>query len=420
MKDWYRPRPYPHFDSRISRANAEELATNPDRVSKHSFLPFISYEKRSRRYKPEQEVTAWKPRPISYASHADSQIYGYYSQLLSRRYNALIAGSELDTSVIAYRSLGKSNIDHAAGAFEAIKSTTPCIGMAFDVEGFFESLDHQQLRRNWCKVMGEDRLPEDHYRIFRSLTSYASVRRKDAYEALGIKTHPTGLRRRRLCSIKEFRENIRSKDLIRVRNQSHGIPQGSPISAVLSNIYMHSFDMQISKEVAIRGGLYRRYCDDILIICPESDASSLQHTVKTQLLAQKLTLSETKTETAIFPGDGTSTPKQGLQYLGLTFDGTRCLLRPSSISRFYQRMKRAVRKAERESRKRGSSTLLFQSQLYKRFSHNPGSRSFVRLYALRASKEDDMHGIKKQLARHHKVLAKAIREANARIAADIE
>lgn len=49
---------------------------------------------------------------------------------------------------------------------------------------------------------------------------------------------------------------------------SHGIPQGIGISTLLSNIYMLPFDREISAFVNQHGGLYRRYCDDIMIIIP--------------------------------------------------------------------------------------------------------------------------------------------------------
>jgi retron-type reverse transcriptase len=47
-----------------------------------------------------------------------------------------------------------------------------------------------------------------------------------------------------------------------------GIPQGSPISALLSNIYMFSFDKHMKNYVDSIGGKYFRYCDDMLLIVP--------------------------------------------------------------------------------------------------------------------------------------------------------
>ncbi|MFO1078001.1 MAG: antiviral reverse transcriptase Drt2 [Planctomycetota bacterium] len=416
MRDWFRPRPYSHFDSRISRRTATTLVTDPARVEGHAFLPFLSYEKRKRRYKADEHKTVWKPRPIAYAAHADSQIYSYYSSVLSQAYESLVRGTRLDACVLAYRSLGKSNVDHAAEVFEQIPGRTPCTAMAFDVESFFDSLRHDLLRSAWRQTLGKQQLPEDHYRVFRSITRYATVDRTKAYEALGIGKHPRGIKRRRLCSIQEFRELVREAGLIHVREEKHGIPQGSPMSAVLSNIYMHSFDLAMAEAVGRCDGIYRRYSDDILVVCPSASATPLRELVEHQLETLGLRLNSAKTEVTEFPGSCCAQPVGGLQYLGLTFDGTKTLLRSQSIGRFYQRLRRAVRKAERESIKRGSAVLLFKGQLYRRFSHHPGSRSFVRRYALPASTMPGMASIRKQVARHLRVLADEIASAEARIA----
>ena len=45
----------------------------------------------------------------------------------------------------------------------------------------------------------------------------------------------------------------------------YGIPQGSPMSAILSNIYMLDFDKYCCELANNFGGIYRRYCDDKFI-----------------------------------------------------------------------------------------------------------------------------------------------------------
>jgi hypothetical protein len=47
-------------------------------------------------------------------------------------------------------------------------------------------------------------------------------------------------------------------------NDPFGIPQGTPISAALSNAYMMPLDKRIVEARGSVGGLYRRYSDDIL------------------------------------------------------------------------------------------------------------------------------------------------------------
>jgi hypothetical protein len=49
--------------------------------------------------------------------------------------------------------------------------------------------------------------------------------------------------------------------------QLKGIPQGSAMSALLSNVYLIDFDEYLQILGQKMGFAYRRYCDDILIIC---------------------------------------------------------------------------------------------------------------------------------------------------------
>lgn len=69
-------------------------------------------------------------------------------------------------------------------------------------------------------------------------------------------------------------KNIRHAGLI-VGNQAtlarpkrrKGIPQGTPISAALANVYMLHFDKRINDAVKPLKGIYRRYSDDMIVVC---------------------------------------------------------------------------------------------------------------------------------------------------------
>lgn len=56
---------------------------------------------------------------------------------------------------------------------------------------------------------------------------------------------------------------------------SYGIPQGSPISALLANVYMLDVDKKVYEIVAAQNGMYMRYSDDFIIILPIRDAEGV-------------------------------------------------------------------------------------------------------------------------------------------------
>jgi hypothetical protein len=62
---------------------------------------------------------------------------------------------------------------------------------------------------------------------------------------------------------------IKKLNLVISKNNSVGIPQGSPISATLANIYMLEFDQEIFDGASSIGGFYQRYSDDLIIICEQ-------------------------------------------------------------------------------------------------------------------------------------------------------
>jgi RNA-directed DNA polymerase len=91
-----------------------------------------------------------------------------------------------------------------------------------------------------------------------------------------------------------------------------GIPQGTPISASFSNLYMIEFDEQMEAEARKRGALYQRYSDDILIACPKTRWKVLQALVEEKLGEHALEHQGAKTDIVHLHGESTLT----FQYLG--------------------------------------------------------------------------------------------------------
>ena len=97
------------------------------------------------------------------------------------------------------------------------------------------------------------------------------------------------------------------------RPRKIGIIQGSPLSPLLANIYLHPFDKAMTRA----GIRMVRYADDLLLLCrSESRARhALQHAQK-RLATLKLELNPKKTQIADF--------NTGIEFLGHIFDADGC------------------------------------------------------------------------------------------------
>ena len=106
--------------------------------------------------------------------------------------------------------------------------------------------------------------------LFKNITRYSSWEWKLLVKASGESITERGIRRKInskevLLTKEQFQKY--KKD-IKKNESGIGIPQGSPISAVLSNVYMIEFDEQVKEYVSLNGGIYMRYSDDFLIVLP--------------------------------------------------------------------------------------------------------------------------------------------------------
>jgi len=407
---WYRKRKYPHFDQPLSVAEALTYVTSPDKVARHNFFPFLAYELRKRRYKAKNSkgVASVKSRPIRIAAHRDGYIFSYYAWLLSRAYDQTIKGTPIDKCVLAYRKGKGSNIEFARKAFSEVERRRDCVAIAMDLKNFFDSIDHAILKQQWCRVLGTLRLPDDHFALFRAMTRYAHVSRDACYGALGIEE--TERAPRPLCDPMTFRSVIRGGGLIEINRDDYGIPQGSPISAVLSNIYMIPFDQEMAKLAADVGGYYRRYCDDILWIVPLGCGERITKRTEDAVGRHGTHLKVNGEKTVIsYFSDGEITSGPVLQYLGFTFDGKVWRIRSQTLSKFWRKVVYGVRAAKKRAAKaarNGGDGRLYKRKIYRRFTHL-GKSNFL-TYARRAWSGPGGKGVRSQLRRHWERLQEEI------------
>lgn len=405
---WYKRRSYLHFDLPLSYDSAHELVRNPQKVAKHSFYPLvrfvISTKKLIRDGLPERFDHKPKERDIRYASHADAHIYSFYAEQLLGKYENFLCHENFQESVLAFRRLNKSNIHFAKDAFQAIKEAGDVDVVGIDIKDFFGSLDHEILKARWKELLQKSELPQDHYAVYRSITKYSWVDRDKVYRLFKISTHNPKHGRQRICDVKDFREIVRRSKIIERNESKKGVPQGTPISALLSNIYMIELDRQFSTMATELGGKYFRYCDDILLIVGADKGEDALKKATEFLLSHNLQIQPTKTEFRKFRiSEGQQKSAKPLQYLGFLFDGQKILLRSAALARYSEKMGSAVRLAKLTLLSRNLKRLergenerpLGRGKLYRKYAYL-GRRNFVS-YAHRAAGILESRAIKKQV-----------------------
>lgn len=493
VKHWFKYKNYTHLTPKISSQQTKQVKSyvkNKEKIANHAFYPLIHTNISQRKFRPKSEkIISIKTRDIYYATHIDSQIYSYYSHLLTKKYECSINNysTEFCNCITAYRRIkafpnsetnfrNKCNIDFAHDVFEHLKkyTNTNKVLLAFDIKGFFDNLDHKLLKKQWKQlysiksVHGGTSLPKDHYNVYKSLIKFSYVEMTDLlqeFREFGAKKI-ADLRNKEIdtfCkSPKEFRNRVRNKGLIK-RNKLYwdentskllprnfGIPQGTPISANLANIYLLDFDKAIFEATQkFTDALYRRYSDDIVVICDYDDLSYFENLVLNEIKKYKLVIQEAKTECfkiercvsskdlKIYKRDSNSWRKASIQYLGFEFDGKKTYIRSGSLSKYYRETKKFIRRKAvyaMYSHKRRDrylktnprkadkiNTYIYTSQIFRKRSHLGSKRKTFRQgnklkryrgnyfsYALRADEIMGSSTCRKQLRRHIKVINQQI------------
>lgn len=379
---------YPHFDQVLKPAEIVAIVTDPTRVAQNRFYPLLRYSKGWQPFRGDPAKGKLRPkpkdRPIRYAARRDAYIYAYYRHLLMMPYEAELQRLGISDCPVAYRRIpiagdsrrGKCNINFAHEAFDKIRELGNCCALAIDISSFFESIDHGRLKELWCRLLKVNRLPPDHFAVFKNITQYRYVDKIDVYRRLGFygvksttkngqpvdgyllpyRDIPT-----QLCSPLEFRQKVLGENglypsLVKPNDKLFGIPQGAPISDLLANLYLMDFDVELHKLATGLGGTYIRYSDDILLVLPipAADALALMDTMPARIkkYGDQLLIKPEKAslvEYKVGPERQTATllagkqGKHGLEYLGFRYDGKQVYLRDTTLSNLYRKVASTAR-----------------------------------------------------------------------------
>lgn len=344
-------RGYAHFDKRVSLKKFKTYIYNKEKIKTHSFYPFIYSEIVFKKYsEKEEKKRKIKTRPICYSSHKDRLIFSYYSFLLNSKYNDFVEKEGINENIIAYRTnLKKCNIDFAKKAFDFIKKTEKATVMVGDFTSFFDNLDHRHLKNMLCKVLNCEKLDEDWYSIYKNITKYSCCTLENILELKKMEKNREGIlslnKQEEIFTNEEFREYKKSKKLkVEKNSEEKGIPQGSAISAVLSNVYMVDYDKRLNSYATEKKGLYLRYSDDFIVIIPDvSDTTDYIEEIN-KIISSFIGVELQKEKTQIFNFENRSFGEnKKLDYLGFTFDGKKVSIRDKTVTKYYYRMYRKIK-----------------------------------------------------------------------------
>jgi group II intron reverse transcriptase/maturase len=116
------------------------------------------------------------------------------------------------------------------------------------------------------------------------------------------------------CAVEETDDRGRKKRTTEAKDSGRGIPQGSPISPLLANLYMSRFVLEWKRR-----GLERRlrsrivtYADDLVILCRRGKAEEALQRMREIMARLKLTVNEEKTRIC-------KVPEGEFDFLGYTF-----------------------------------------------------------------------------------------------------
>lgn len=441
IEEWFKIKKYPHIGKPITIKDYDKVrryVSNPIVIKKHSFLPFLHKTIVKRKYRPDTEVTERNPsgkkcrkkqspkeRPISFASHLDAMVFSKYSSILGIAYERYLEQKPFSDSIVAYRKIpvvtgekpNKCNIHFAESVFEYIKNNKDkkLSVIVADITSFFDNLNHRILKQKWAEILGVKSLPDDHYNVYKALTRIRLVEEEQLFKELkqlvyvekGVPNNnkekeiiQKKVKSRRYfkkqnvvyyCEKEVFLKN--HLNLIISKSSNKGIPQGTPISATLANIYMLDFDAIVYNRVKECGGYYQRYSDDLIIVCEQQYEDELLSVIKSTVDGEKCKLEISPEKTKLYRFEVTKDKFMGclvdmktkvaytnrsLEYLGFYFDGQRVLIKSSGLSKYYRSMKGAFNRSVSFARyAKNKNQGIFKGRLFKRFTYRGAKPHFV-------------------------------------------
>ncbi len=141
------------------------------------------------------------------------------------------------------------------------------------------------------------------------------------------------------CPVEETDKRGRKTRTTEARDKRRGIPQGSPVSPLLANLYMRRFVLGW-KKLGLEQSLGTRlvtYADDLVILCRKGKAAEALQRLREIMGKLKLTVSEEKTRIC-------KVPEGEFDFLGYTF-GRMYSARTGQARLGYRPSKKSIKRA---------------------------------------------------------------------------
>ena len=258
----------------LAALNDNNTATMPWVLELKKFITNLrrAVRKESFRIRPPHVfATEKKPGSGKYRAISLFKLRDRVAMALCAKYLTALFDAGLFESACAFRNNGSAGPCRDSAVEDIIRFRKENAGELFvaeaDIRGFYDTIDHSIVKKAFSSALGKARkhgtpASSTATRIFNaSLRSYtfrgAQVQCSRRFKDMGVAAKLSFPRE----AMKAVHGNLHKSRL--------GIPQGGALSGLIANLVLDHADKAVTDAIGTEICLYKRYCDDMIIISPD-------------------------------------------------------------------------------------------------------------------------------------------------------